>query len=283
MAGWARAHLGQTALDYLITPMTKGIYACAPDQLDQALAFPNLSVTSKKSLIGHLLRKRRQGVIAAEMAAPERGMASLIEKLVRAIENNSGAKIIYHSSVTELPQGNVILACDSKAAAQLLKSDKLAKITYNPMVTATIFYDEKHIRPVDGVGVLYSAHEKRRSLGILFNSSTFDRRATKGFSSFTMMLGGYGQEALLNENDQALHVIIENEMREVLGIAAKPLAIYLTRWPQAIPVYNAELKHILETMTLPTGLALTGNYTGEVSLRGMTDRWIAKTSRSFKV
>jgi hypothetical protein len=61
------------------------------------------------------------------------------------------------------------------------------------------------------------------------------------------------------------------------------LAIYLTRWPQAIPVYNAELKHILETMTLPTGLALTGNYTGEVSLRGMTDRWIAKTSRSFKV
>lgn len=286
LAQWAKDYLGQAALDNMIAPLANGIYACSPDLLDQELAMPALTVPAGQSFAGALWRKPGQ---RAQIMAPLHGMGALTASLHDFIACHPRAKLHLNRASGALPDtANVVLATDASGAASLLEKDfpddasLLRKIRYSPMVTATIFYSKDTDMP-DGIGVLYGAREKRRSLGILFNSSVFPSRVDnpEKHVSFTMMLGGYEQPELVQADEQTLHKIVASEMKEVLGVAALPLSIMITRWEKAIPLYDAELKMTLAKLArgwaaMP-GHVLAGNYTGQVSLRGMAEEWLDKS------
>ena len=62
---WGRRHLGEAALDYLLTPFVGGIYGARPGELGVEAAFPELALAPGQTLLGAMLRKATQRSTAA--------------------------------------------------------------------------------------------------------------------------------------------------------------------------------------------------------------------------
>jgi len=68
---------------------------------------------------------------------------------------------------------------------------------------------------------------------------------------------------------------VSEELSSILGITGEPLQLVVTRWRRAIPRYSTGLPRAWaaarETWCSQPGRVLFGNYTGQVSLRGMIE------------
>jgi len=283
---WVLHHLGQPALDNLIYPMLKGIYAACAAELSPQLVFPALLPPCGKSLLHHLCTQPH-GRYRPYAMAPRAGMTALTQAMLERIKQSPRAQIFLGKQVTVLPDAaNVIITAPAPSAAQILQSQfprsahALAAIRYAPLIAATVFLDKKHYRAPEGIGVLCAAHEPRRALGILFNSCGFAGRVRdeENIASYTVMLGGTGDTDILNLSDTALNVLVETELQAMLKLSAPPLQIVIHRWPSAIPLYSPALaaahQILREDFCAAPGRILFGNYTGQISLRGMADSFL---------
>src|SRR5581483_6441796 len=122
---------------------------------------------------------------------------------------------------------NVILATPAYAAASLLQSpvpqlaEQLRTVRYTPIVSVTTFVERNAFdHPIHGTGVLMPAREDTKSLGILFNSSSFECRVADDsrFASFTVMMGGTAHPEWLDASDDEIRQAIKFELSHVLGI-----------------------------------------------------------------
>lgn len=285
---WAHRHLGDPALQYLLTPFVRGIYGVQPAELGVAAAFPFLKVPPGKTLAGSMLGRRRNGRAKKAKhfrATPKFGMGDLVARLEKQLEERLGSRFRKGERINTVPTtANVIIATPAHAAAQLLAeispslSARLREVKYTPIVSVTVFVKRASFtRPVEGVGVLMPACEQRESLGILFNSSSFACRVTDEarYASFTVMMGGTSQSELLSATDEEIDRTIRNELSAVLGIRGEPPKLVVHRWPRALPQYSVELPNVWqearETWCATPGHLLFGNYTGQISLRGMIE------------
>lgn len=278
LAEWADVHVGEAAKHHLLNPMCSGIYAATPDELAVDIAFPSFQPKSGKTLLSHLLAKKKQTKHRAKIMTPAQGMGQLIEALDQFILSHPKASLHLNHHLTSLPNvPNIIITTPADVATLLVNDEKikqaLLRVQYAPLISATIFVDSARAKKIKGVGVLYSACESRDSLGILFNSASFDHRSS--VASFTMMLGGTKNPKLLIQKDEDLQQLIRQELATVLGLREGIKAIHLHRWPKAIPVYSKQLAQDLRAIDMALrqspGLMLFGNYTGQVSLRGMAE------------
>lgn len=283
---WAHRHLGNAACEYLLTPFVRGIYGVQPAELGVSTAFPFLHLSQGQTLLGAFAKHRKssRGKPASKRVAPRFGMGDLVSKLERRLEQRLGSRFRKGEALRDVPEAaNVILATPAYAAARLLESsapevaNELRKVRYTPIVSVTTFADRKEFaRPIHGTGVLMPACEETKSLGILFNSSSFEYRVTDDarLASFTVMMGGTACPEWLNATDQEIRQAIKLEFSEVLGIR-EPLATVIHRWPRALPQYGMELPKVWQSAVrswcAKPGHVLFGNYTGQISLRGMIE------------
>ena len=284
---WGRKHLGDAALDYLLTPFVRGIYGVQPAELGVAAAYPSLNLPAGKTLLGSMLQRKRNGSSKAdskERVAPQFGMGELVSKLDQNLERKLGARFRKNEKIDSVPDApNVIIATPAYAAASILKdvspalSTQLLRVNYTPIVSVTVFVDRHSFtHPVHGTGVLMPACEERNSLGILFNSSSFENRVSDDahFASFTVMMGGTSQQRWLHASDDEIRQAIKLELFEVLGIR-EPVAVKIHRWQRALPQYSSSLPSVWQqaetTWCATPGRMLFGNYTGQISLRGMIE------------
>jgi oxygen-dependent protoporphyrinogen oxidase len=284
---WARRHLGNAALDYLLTPFVRGIYGVQPAELGVAAAYPGLKIPAGKTLLGSMLSKKWNSSATRDTkqrVAPLLGMGELVSRLERRLSRKLGSRFRRNETVREFPDApNVIIATPAYAAAKILKNiepglaAKLQSVKYTPIVSVTVFVERNSFtRPVHGTGVLMPACDDRKSLGILFNSSSFDYRVSDDsrFASFTVMMGGTAQPQWLKADDNEILQTIKLELSEVLGIR-QPLAGLIHRWPAALPQYSSSLpsvwQHAGDSWCAMPGRILFGNYTGQISLRGMIE------------
>ena len=284
---WARRHLGKVAAEYLVTPFVRGIYGAQPTELDVATAFPSLDLAEGKTLLGAMLTKRRNAASRKEKktkAAPQFGMGDLVGRLEQRLEKRLGSRFRKGEKVDYVPDTpNVIIATPAYAAEQLIRSasaplaDKLAGVRYTPIVSVTVFVDRHSFtRPLNGVGVLMPAREETKSLGILFNSSSFAYRVAdeSRLASFTVMMGGTAQRHWLTASDNEIRQAIKLELSTLLGIR-EPQEVVIHRWPAALPQYSVNLRDVWscarESWCAIPGRILCGNYTGQISLRGMIE------------
>jgi hypothetical protein len=87
-------------------------------------------------------------------------------------------------------------------------------------------------------------------------------------------MGGTSQRHWLTADDDEIRQAIKLELFSVLGIRA-PLSVIIHRWPAALPQYSSALpnvwQHARDTWCAPRGRILFGNYTGQISLRGIIE------------
>jgi len=284
---WAREHLGSAGADYLLTPFVRGIYGVQPRELSLNTAFPHFKLAAGRTLLGTMLRRRlnRSARKAKKVrAAPRAGMGDLVGRLEQRLDQRLGSRFRKQHPITDLPDAaNVILATPAYAAADLLQAlvpqlaDRLRAVRYTPIVSVTTFVERgSFTQPVRGTGLLMPAREETKSLGILFNSSSFDYRVTDDarFASFTVMMGGTSHPEWLHASDAEIQQAIKLELSAFLGIR-EPSATIIHRWPAALPQYSMDLRKVWQkardTWCVIPGRILFGNYTGHISLGGMIE------------
>ncbi len=287
LESWALKHLGKAALDYLLTPFVRGIYGVQPAELGVGTAFPFLKLPAGKTLLGAALARHRSKSSkkqANHRAAPRFGMGDLVKHLDQRLERQLGPRFRKGEKIDSLPNApNVIIATPAYAAANLVESispplaDKLRGVRYTPIVSVTTFVDRHDFtHPINGVGVLMPSREETKSLGILFNSSSFANRVQDEgrLASFTVMMGGTTHPEWLEASDDEIRQAIKFEFSALLGIRA-PHCTVIHRWPAALPQYSVDLPTVWQkardSWCVIPGRLLFGNYTGQISLRGMIE------------
>jgi len=285
---WASHHLGAAALENLIHPMINGIYAAGPAELSPKLIFPSLVPRPGETLLSCALRQPRHPY-KPSMIAPKGGMGELTEALLRAVQSSGNSEIVFGETVAAMPDSpNMIITTPAPAAAQILQKEfptstkVLTNVRYAPLIAATVFLDKKSHRAPGGIGVLCGANEPRRALGVLFNSSTFPHRVQEEerIASYTVMLGGTSDPEIMNLSDAELEQIIVSELHALFDLSAPPLQTVIHRWPHAIPIYSPHLaaahQILRQDFCAKPGCILFGNYTGQISLRGMAQAFSAR-------
>ena len=286
LESWGQRHLGQPAVDYLLTPLVRGIYGVQPAELGVSAAYPSLRLPVGQTLIGSFLKKRKakKEKQTRKRVAPQLGMGDLVKQLEVHLQLRLGPRFRKEERVKSLPDApNLIIATPAYDAARLVVNDswKLAKqlqsVKYTPIVSVTVFVERSAFtNPVEGVGVLMPACEDRSCLGILFNSSSFTKRVTDEdkLASFTVMMGGTSQAQWLNATDEEIEVRIRSELKSLLGIQDIS-SVLIHRWPTALPQYSTALPDVWQyartNWCAVPGRMLFGNYTGQISLRGMIE------------
>lgn len=298
---WGRRHLGDAAVDYLLTPFVRGIYGIQPAEVGVRAAFPAFEVPEGRTLIGSVLRKslkrsKPKAKGSRRMVAPLRGMGDLVTRLENHLEQRLGDRFRRGVPVTEIPDApNVVLATPAGVAARLLAreapslSRELLAVEYTPIVSVTAFVPVEAIaKPVRGVGVLVGPGENRKCLGILFNSSSFEGRVfdEARYASFTILLGGSSQPHWASADEEEIKTAVREELESLLGIHDEPALLVINRWQRAIPRYSVKLPALWqlarESWCATPGHVLFGNYTGQVSLRGMIESAVPQTGSKLK-
>lgn len=290
---WGTYFLGKAATRYLLTPFTRGIYGAEPSDLCVAAAFPRLRVPVGFSLLGFILpslilKRIFTRTPRARMAAPAGGMGELVRALEKSLRANTRVTFKCSQALERLPEGgNVVLCVPAAAAARLMAAvdpktaSAIQNIEYSALISVTALVRSEYISPTPcGVGVLLAPGEQANCLGILFNSSAFEGRAAPGWISLTLMYGGSTDPRAVDATDAGIRRRVAADLALVLGFRGGPgaddLKIAIHRVERAIPRYDARLAHALESAArgfcLKPGRVLFGNYTGEVSLRGMVER-----------
>ena len=291
MEEWAVRHLGQPALEYLINPMLRGVYGASPEEILVSAAFPSLIIPPGHSLLSHRLNEARKHLQSGQpktkrrMASPRGGMSAITQAISKQLEHRLGSRIHLGCKLAELPdKKNIVLAVPPHEAAQLLlKADpglakQLSTVKTTPLVTVTVFLKKNAFQKIPtGIGILVPRIEKREILGILFNSSAFEGRVKdpSAWSSLTCMLGGSSDDEILHASESEIIKKIERELLFLFGYR-EPIQHYrMKRWPHAIPQYNHTLVNTWKVAKTgwcaKPGRIIAGNYTGDLSIRGMIE------------
>ena len=290
---------------YCGDPTSMSFSAAFPTlEVSQGHRLPFYFMGARRAPQNGQLPKERRGVFAIQG-----GSAALVRALERYLGDDlklgrrvDGLSAIYQSAT------NVVLATPAVEAARLLGTlqttppysrlatqatasapvgqtsqraslfQEIAAIEYVPLVTVTVFVERlKLSRFQEGIGVLIPRGEFQDNAirGVLFNSSAFGGRVKDNkLISLTVMLGGAQYPECMALDDAAIQSRVIVALRELLGLQGELSAIYITRWPRALPHYTPTLEALWPRLHQALaehypGLLLFGNYTGQVSVRGM--------------
>jgi oxygen-dependent protoporphyrinogen oxidase len=293
---WGKRHLGSELVEYALNPFLRGIYAARPRELAVGAAFPQLVVPPGHSLVSSWFARRVTRRLPSaprargRMMSPRDGMQALTDALALRLQERLGARFRLGESVTSLPESpNLVLGVPAPVSASLLRdaapetAEALAQIRYAPLLSVTAIVPRANVPArARGVGVLVPEREPGpECLGILFNSSAFDGRVSDAgrWASFTLIFGGTSRPEAVAWEDARVREKSVGELQRVLGVEGEPAELRVHRWPEAIPIHSAELLDAWDAAgrgwCARPGRILAGNWTGQVSVRGMIESSLA--------
>ena len=294
--------LGRELLDYAIEPFVAGIYAGNPDELSVSAAFPKLHALEQRygSLIKGQIAGARERAARKEQAKNtaksfsfRSGMQSLTDALAAAVgpvqlerraaalhrcdDGRIGVSTQSREGDTQIRARAVVLAVPADAAAALVSTllpdaaAALDAIPYAPVASVARAYRRADVtHALDGFGFLAPRIEKRRVLGCLFSSSTFEGRAPPEQVLVTTFVGGRRDPELALQPDDDLERIVSEELARAIGATERPQMSTITRWRRAIPQYTlghiGRLGRATKAESAMPGLFLCASYRGGVSV-----------------
>lgn len=270
LAQWGKRNLGRKASHFLLETAMQGIYAGNADQLSASL------------ILGPLFQKNRErmkGVISFK-----NGMSELIQALSSAIEKNGG-KIVLRKEVAlqdidPFSGRLLVLATDVASAAEFLAAQQpkisrlLAQVEMLSLTTVTANFK---LAPLpQGFGCLFPRSQDVTALGMLFNSSSFQRPWT--FRSETWIYSGITDPSLNVLSDDEMKKKFLADRKKVFHTQVSPQEYFLSRWKKAFPHYTVQLEQTLtalaplENKLQEDRIYLHGNYLGGIGLSKILER-----------
>ena len=293
---FVRRRLGDEALERAMEPFVGGTLAGDPDLANAATTLPRLTALEKRygsftvgMIVNKLLRKR--SAMVNESFSFRGGMHTLIEQLaqtpgvtIRSHHSAESIRPIDGGWKVESTHGNslkverVILATPADVTAQLLTphnpqlAESLATIPYAPLaVVHTGFSQQQITHPLDGTGFLVPRQEKMAINGNLWMSRLFSGRAAAGKTLLSSYCGGARRPEMVEQSDQQLLNSCCDAMHQTQVIKGDVEWFRIDRHQRALPLYHGNypqrLAFIRQQLAAMSGLELTGNYMGGVSIR----------------
>lgn len=290
LASFVRRRLGQEALERMAQPMVGGIYTADPETLSLRATLPRFLEMERKhrSLILAMLRQsnvQKTGTSGARYSlflSFDRGVQVLVDALTRinadfrfntrveSLRLEDRTWTITTTNGEQLKADAICLAVPAYVAATLLNdvnrdlAEKLRQVKYASTATINFGYERSAINhPLDGFGFVVPYIEKRSLIACTFSSVKFSGRAPDGHVLLRAFAGGALQPDIFALDESVLAARVESDLRELLGITAKPLFTEVAKWERSMPQY--EVGHLdrineieNEIKNLP-GLALAGN------------------------
>ncbi len=285
ISAWGRRVLGHGATDYLLIPALGGIYAGDPNELSASLIF------GRAQLPNHLGTQRPVKGKLRGTVAPPRGMQQLIDGLYECLKQAGAEFVFNHEERADTNQPTAVCLSAPSAAEYLCEvapelSSALRRIEMLSLATVTVFHPNDGytgLRPaagqrpahqtatLSGFGCLFPRDQGFRARGVLFNDSIFEGRGPA--HAETWIFGGALDPDVVNLTDEQFAQLIGAERERFFGVRNEPIAVHVTRWPNALPHYSIELEKILTTLPLPpANVVLVGNYLGKIGLAKILER-----------
>jgi oxygen-dependent protoporphyrinogen oxidase len=145
----------------------------------------------------------------------------------------------------------------------------LAAMKASPVTVVALAWPDGPGAP-RGFGALVPRGEGIRSLGVLYPSSLFTRRAPAGAILTTSFLGGALDPALAAAPDAEVLAVAAEEAKRLHPGLATPTRSWIFRWPAAIPqiplLHHRTLAAVEEDLAGLPGLVLTGGWRDGIAM-----------------
>jgi protoporphyrinogen/coproporphyrinogen III oxidase len=296
VADFVRRKFGHEILEYLVSPFVSGVYAGDPEKLSLRAAFPTLDEWEREfgsvvrgAMKSRPLKEERKG--PPPLCSFRRGLAMLIESLGRelgdALQTEACVQSVsrvgrlgaeeYEIRLTRSGRSEivtapaVVLATPAYVAAHLAQplssslTHTLSGIPYAPVaVVAAGYYAKQLAQPLVGFGFLIPRSEKLCTLGTVWNSSLFARRAPDGCVAMTSFIGGATNPEIVEKSEDMIAALVHDENARILGITGPPFRSAVWNYAKALPQYNLGHGHVVQAIrdaerAIP-GLFFSGNY-----------------------
>lgn len=302
LGAFVQRRLGQEFLDYAINPFVAGVYAGKPETLCIKSAFPKLHQLEQEygSLIkGAILgaRKRKKSAEKAKSHAKMLSFQNGLQTVTDAIGKSLAKQIFTETAIMSIRRDGQQFEIDVQSpdgeshisATTLLLTipahqyEKLPfefdfplqgqfEDIYYPPVSMVYFGYKKQpdCVPLDGFGFLVPEKEQRQILGTLWSSSIFPGRMPDGGAALTTFVGGSRQPENALLPDEQLSELVQNDLRELMGISQKPDVVVIRKWQKAIPQYRLGHQQLMRDIELfeqkNPGMFISGNFRGGISV-----------------
>ncbi|MCB0376467.1 MAG: protoporphyrinogen oxidase, partial [Sinomicrobium sp.] len=263
---FAQRRLGKGAADWLIDPMVSGIYGGDAHKIGLSAAFPRMAELEQKygSLFKamHALKKTngRAGPMPnGTLMSFQSGMKQLIDALGQKYKTNitmssriktlahNGKKYQIYTDVKAYEADEVYCCAPAYATARLFRSldhvlaDDLDSIEYAPIAVVSLVYKRSAFADTPkGFGFLVPSLEKKKLLGVLFDSNIFPNRSAGDQFICRAMVGGIRHPDIRSEKTESLLNYTVSELKTILNIQQEPVASKIILWTEAIPQYTTE-------------------------------------------
>ncbi|MFQ3591671.1 MAG: protoporphyrinogen oxidase [Gemmataceae bacterium] len=284
---FARRRVGDEIAHTFADAFVTGILAGDPQLLSFQASFPRLAAMEREygSLTRGLAAARKGkpvGTRSRMWSFPD-GLQELIDALVARLRLPLRTRVtvrslqrldrhwIVQADPQTLKADIVVLACPASEQARLLQevdaelAREVGAIAYNRVGVVALGYHRSDVpHALNGFGYLTPQRERLDALGVQWCSSIFpEYRAPRDQVLLRVLVGGWNRPDLLDREDSALLGSSMEQLRQTLGITAKPHFYEIIRWNEAIPQYFvghlARLRKVDQRLAALPGLYLAGN------------------------
>ena len=292
LADFVTRRLGRECLEKIAEPLVAGIHTSNPDNMSVLAIFPRFIEMERKS--GSLIK----GMIDAMKRMPppnpsgpsmtyfmslKKGMQELAHGCVSTIgaervktgtavasvvKKENGYRLAFSDGSTA-DFDAVVLATPSYITKDILKTvdkelcDRLSAIEWSSSATVSLAFRKEDIRkPLRGFGFIVPRIENRRVNACTWSSIKWSHRAPEDTLLIRCFVGGGHHEELVSLGDDELFGVVLEELREIVGITAKPVFFKVYRWFRGMPKYTighlGRIAAIDEKLKAHRGLYLIG-------------------------
>jgi len=285
---FGRVFFGEEMTRNVLEPALMGIYGAGVAELSFPAVLPSFAKSlNEGNAIGFGLWKRRwqkkktvkKGAKKAATGTHcfENGMQDLIDALGEYLKD----EIQLSTELETLPEDASVILCTPISVAQHYlnagMNNYFQDLKYLSMLSCSVFVERSKIpKRKDGFGCLIPRTEGLDLLGILYNDCIFENRSrNKEVANLTCMFRDFNGD-WKRKTDQEVQAIIEKELGILLGLKGPLLKVTVHRWEQGIPLHSPDLyqrRFAIDEKLIAdnSNIRLFGNYTGQVSIRGMSE------------
>jgi protoporphyrinogen/coproporphyrinogen III oxidase len=276
LGAFLQRRLGRAVAENIAEPLLSGIYAGDTSVLSLKATFPQFMAIEQKygSLIKGMMLSRKPGAIPGTGAAPSskvpdiakksmflsyrKGLSTLVERLVHVLTelgvelqlNQTVQKVVrdkdqYHVQTArgkQLTADALVFATPAYVTRQLLEdvkgAEKLADIPYVSVANVALAFDKKTINhPLDASGFVIPRNEGRKITACTWTSSKWLHTSPEDKVLLRCYVGHSRNQSMVEHSDEELLADVLGEVKDIMGISAKPIFYRVTRWRKAMPQY----------------------------------------------